>query len=32
MAKEKNFDNLNLVIDSANLTEKKKTSTNKKRK
>jgi len=32
MAKEKNFDNLDLVMDSANLTEKKKTSTNKKKK
>ncbi len=32
MAKEKNFDNLDLVMESANLTEKKKTSTSKKKK
>lgn len=32
MAKEKNFDNLDAVMNSANLTEKKKPSTNKKKK
>ncbi len=32
MAKEKNFDNLDLVMDSATLTEKKKNSNNKKKK
>jgi len=32
VAKEKNFDNLDLVMDSANLTERKKSSTNKNKK
>jgi len=32
MAKEKNFENLNLVMDSANLSEKKKTCNNKEKK
>ncbi|HIP12374.1 MAG TPA: hypothetical protein EYG73_06615 [Arcobacter sp.] len=32
MAKEKNFDNLDLVIKTAHLSEKKKSSTNKKKK
>ena len=32
MAKEKKFDNLDAVMESANLTEKKKSSTNKKKK
>jgi len=32
VAKEKNFDNLDLVMDSAKLTERKKSSTNKNKK